>query len=131
MLALRCQSTLKSVIICLLNHFIKPMNLERWERIKMMAKEKFKILSETEEEGVDGTGKVEMIEFDGPMGRMKLEFVSKPRILDKHTTFSNRIGSDVKVDYVYSEDEKTYRLNAYKWDEAENAWNSIDAAAFD
>jgi hypothetical protein len=106
------------------------MNLEKWEQIKSMAKEKFEILVETEEESIDGAGSVQIIEFDGPLGRMKLEFVSKPRILDKKTTFSNRIGSDVKVEYVYSEDEKVYQLNAYKWNEAGDTWEEIDAAAF-
>lgn len=107
-----------------------PMNLEKWEQIKLMAKEKFDIQNESEKEGIDGIGKVEIIEFEGPMGLMKLEFVIKPRILDKKTSFSNRIGSDVKVDYVYSEDEVSCNLNAYKWNAAEQKWEGIDAAAF-
>lgn len=106
------------------------MNLEKWEQIRLMAKDKFEILNEVEEEGVDGIGKVHIIEFEGPIGRIKLEFVTKPRILDKKTTYSNRIGSDVKVDYVYSEDEETYQLNAFKWNDAEEVWQDIDAAAF-
>ncbi|MFW0862280.1 MAG: hypothetical protein ACKKL6_01715 [Candidatus Komeilibacteria bacterium] len=106
------------------------MNLEKWEQIKAMAKDKFDITREHEEEGVDGIGKVEILEFNGPLGRMKLEFITKPRILDKKTSYSNRIGSDVKVDYVYSEDEETCQLVAYKWDEGAEAWESIDASAF-
>ncbi len=106
------------------------MNPEKWEQIKIMVKEKFEILNQTEEECTIGVGTVQIIEFEGPIGRMKLEFVSKPRILDKKTTYSNRIGSDVKVDYVYSENEKTHHLQAYKWDEAAERWSDIDAAAF-
>ena len=106
------------------------MNPERWEQIKMMVKEKFEILNQTEEECAIGVGTVQIIEFEGPIGRMKLEFISKPRILDKKTTYSNRIGSDVKVDYVYSENEETHHLKAYKWDEAAERWSDIDAAAF-
>jgi len=106
------------------------MNLEKWEQIKAMAKDKFDIIREAEEEGVDGIGKVEILEFDGPLGKMKLEFITKPRILDKKTSYSNRIGSDVKVDYVYSEDEEVCELVAYKWNEAVDDWEGIDAAAF-
>lgn len=106
------------------------MNLEKWLDIKSIAKDKFEVLSETEEEGEDGVGTVQLFEFEGPLGRMKLEFISKPRILDKKTTYSNRIGSEMKVNYVYSEDEVVHQLHAYKWNEVANDWEEIDAAAF-
>ncbi|MEA3464120.1 MAG: hypothetical protein U9R14_03535, partial [Patescibacteria group bacterium] len=61
---------------------------------------------------------------------IKLEFVSKPVVLDKKTTYSNRIGSETKVDYVYSDTEKSNRLMAYKWDEGEDKWIEIDAGTF-
>lgn len=106
------------------------MNLEKWEQIKAMAKDKFEIIREIGEDGVDGIGNVQILEFNGPLGRMKLEFVSKPRILDKKTSYSNRIGSGVRIDYVYSEDEEVHELIAYKWDEVASDWESIDASDF-
>ena len=70
-----------------------------------MAKENFEISNEGEEEIEDiPNSKLEFIEFDGPLGKMRLEFITKPKVLDKKTLYSGRIGSDVKVDYVYSED---------------------------
>jgi len=59
-----------------------------------------------------------------------LEFVSKPVILDKKTTFSKRIGSDTAVEYIYSDTEKNQHLIAYTWSEAEDNWKEIDAKSF-
>jgi len=50
--------------------------------------------------------------------------------LDKKTNYSNRIGSETKVSYIYSESEKTSRLVAYKWDEGRDDWTEIDGSMF-
>ena len=57
---------------------------------------------------------------------MKLELVSKSVVLDKKTFYSNRIGSETKVEYVYSPDEKSHKFMAYKWDDGEGEWMEID-----
>ncbi|MDD5071578.1 MAG: hypothetical protein PHQ42_02460 [Patescibacteria group bacterium] len=107
------------------------MTEEKWENIKGQIKDSFKVEDEgcehsDERGGVD----IDFIIFTGPLGRMKLEFVTKPVVLDKKTTYSRRIGSETKVDYVYSEDEKTSRLTAYKWDEGRDDWVEIDGSMF-
>jgi hypothetical protein len=107
------------------------MTPERWEQIKGHIKDNFKIEEngkgrEEEMGGID----IEFIIFQGPLGRMKLEFISKPVVLDKKTTYSHRIGAETKVDYVYSDTEKSYKLMAYKWDDAGESWVEIDAGNF-
>ena len=57
--------------------------------------------------------------------------MEKPRLLDEKTTYSNRIGSNVKIDKVYSEDEVVSYLNAYRWDEVNNDWEKIDTNMFE
>ena len=59
-----------------------------------------------------------------------MEFISKPVVLDKKTTYSRRIGSETKVDYVYSDEEKSHTLIAYKWDEDLGDWTEIEAENF-
>jgi len=108
------------------------MTEEKWKNIVGQIKDSFKVEDEGQEHldergGID----VEFIIFNGPLGRMKLEFISKPVVLDKKTTYSNRIGSDTKVDYVYSEEERTEKLMAYKWDEDQEIWVEIEAGAFE
>lgn len=104
---------------------------EKWQSLIGNIKDNFKI----EEEGKfrdedEGGADIEFIVFAGPLGRMRLEFVSKPVIMDKKTTYSKRIGSETQVDYVYSETEKTHVLIVYKWEDDKNDWIEIEADSF-
>lgn len=104
---------------------------EKWESIKGNIKDSFTVEDEgkqhlDEEGGID----IEYIVFEGPLGKMRLEFVSKPIVLDKKTNYSKRIGSETKVDYVYSEEEKSHTMIAYKWEENDEEWVEIDAGSF-
>ena len=111
------------------------MTDEKWQNIISMVKDKFPPAELSEEEIEIGQdkhnnpikGKVERAEFDGPLGRMKLERTTKPKVLDKQTLYSNRPGSDVRVDYVYSEDEMVQKMKAYKWDDSDEEWVEIEA----
>ncbi|RLC38956.1 hypothetical protein DRH27_00990 [Candidatus Falkowbacteria bacterium] len=108
------------------------MRIEKWKDVLGNIKDNFQVEDEgsihlDDEGGVD----IEYIVFKGPLGRMRLEFITKPVVLDKKMTYSKRIGSETKIDYVYSEDEKTNILNAYKWDEDKEDWAEIDASSFE
>lgn len=107
------------------------MTPEKWEEIVGEIKDKFEVEKHDrehleEEGGVD----IEILVFIGTLGKMKLEFITKPRIIDKKTDYSLRIGSETNVQYIYSDTEKTYHLHAYKWDEENQDWIEIDAASF-
>ncbi|MCR4280480.1 MAG: hypothetical protein NUV82_03590 [Candidatus Komeilibacteria bacterium] len=91
------------------------MDIDKWKDIKLKVKEKFGVTSEEIREDEGRRETVEEMIFDGPMGKMKLEFVSRPRVIDRKTSYSNRIGSDVQVDYVYDDSEITHRLDIYRW----------------
>src|SRR6056297_1034866 len=77
-----------------------------------------------------GGMEVEYVIFHSPLGLVKLEFMSKPVVLDKKTNYSRRIGSETKVEYVYSDTEKTHTLTAYQWNEDEDDWTKIQADSF-
>jgi len=103
----------------------------KWQEIVGNIKDNFEVFESGSEHFEDqGGADVEYIVFNGPLGRMRLEFVSKPVILDKKTKYSRRIGSETVVDYIYSPDEKSHRLKAYKWDEALNDWLEMEAKKF-
>ena len=72
---------------------------------------------------------VEILIFDSPLGKIKLEWVSKPKTLGEKTVYSNRIGSNVKVDKIYSEDERAEYLKAYK--DLDGEWEEINSNSFD
>jgi len=103
------------------------MNPDKWAQIKEMIEDKFEIVKKDKEELGEGQGDKEIIEFKGPIGLLRLEYIEKPLILDKKTHYSRRIGSDVKVDYIYSDTEKTYEMKALLWSEDDQAWQKFSA----
>lgn len=108
------------------------MTPEKWENIKGNILDNFEVEDQgmehlEDEGGVD----IDYIVFNGPIGKMRLEFVNKPVVVDKKTTYSNRIGSETKVDYVYSDTEKNQQLMVYKWDENDEVWVEVEGAMFD
>ncbi len=107
------------------------MQIEKWENIVGQIKDRFEVEDSgsqhlEDEGGVD----IEYIVFSSPLGKVRLEYVTKPVILDKKTTFSKRIGSETSVEYVYSKEEKSHQFSAYRWDEAEGDWAEIDIQKF-
>lgn len=108
------------------------MTQERWQEILGQVKDNFKIeKQETQHFEEEGGVDLEYVIFHGPLGLMKLEFESLPVILDKKTSYSNRIGSTTQIDYIYSPDEKNHKLYAYKWDEVTEEWVEIEAKNFE
>ncbi len=104
---------------------------EKWEQIVGNIKDNFKVEDSGKEFFEDDGGvEVEYIIFDGPLGKMKLEFIAKPVVLDRKTKYSNRFGAETIIDYVYSNEEKSHKLKAYKWDSALSDWSEIEAKKF-
>lgn len=102
------------------------MQDEKWQYVKGMVKDNFEVEDEGEEEIADiPRSKVEWLIFNGPLGRIKIEHITKPVVLDKKTTYSKRIGDTAAVEYVYSEDEYSQTFKAYVW--KDNDWAEIDA----
>ena len=109
------------------------MNQEKWLDLKLDIKEKFGIKDEKKEEmelgqKEDGTKfmeEKEIVEFESPLGRIKLEKITKPKVLDKKTLYSRRAGSNIEVEYVYSPDETVCQFKAYKWNGEKDEWDEI------
>jgi len=104
------------------------MTKEKWEGIKGQVKDSFEVTDERKEPiSEDRPGEIEIMEFNGPLGKMKLEFITHPVVLDKKGIGSKRIGSHTTVEYIYSKDEFVHTFKAYKWDEAQNGWVEMEA----
>jgi hypothetical protein len=107
------------------------MTMEKWQKIVGQIMDNFEVIEhEKWHEEEEGGADIERIVFNGPLGKMKLEFIMRPAILDKKTTYSRRIGSETKVDYVYSPTEKTYKMIAFKWDDSQDDWVEMDGKMF-
>lgn len=99
------------------------MTDERWEQIIDLIKQNYQIkeidkgyLPEIE------NATYEFVVFECPLGKFKITRKKRHRVIDRKTHFSNRIGSDVKVDYVYSMNEFIDNLEVLKWDEMVQDW---------
>ena len=106
------------------------MSPDKWEQLKGQIQDQFKNISITQEELEDfDRGEKEIVLFDGPLGKMKLEYITRPVVIDKQTHGSRRIGSHTDVEYIYSETESSHSIKAYKWDDNQDDWLEIDTKA--
>lgn len=101
------------------------MNEARWDEIKTLVKNKFEL--EKEEMVKEEEKEIDRLIFQGPLGRMKLDWVTKPRVVDIKTTGSAKRGGGTaqKIEKVYSKDESVTYLKAYA--EKEGTWVEIEA----
>lgn len=106
------------------------MTDEKWLDTISILKDKFPILEEGREDLSEGEGKGfrEFVIFNGPLGKMKIERTTKAVVVDKKTLGSKRMGSQARVEYIYSDTEKSQKFKAYKWGEGQNGWIEITLA---
>lgn len=97
------------------------MTYEKWQDIKEMVLSNFEVC----EEGVDRVDEmteVEFIIFKKGEEKLKLTLRKKPKVIEKKTIYSKRIGSETKEDYVYDPEQKVLSFHAYLFDEREDRW---------
>ncbi len=99
---------------------------DKWEQTKGHILDNFtdvdikvKELSEPE------VGQCEIVLFNGPLGQMKLEYYTKPLVVNRNTHGSRRIGSHTAVEYIYSNDEFSHQLKVYKLDADSDEWQEM------
>lgn len=109
----------------------KGMNEERWGTIKNAIKDQFEIEYEGVEELEDSPGQVEALEFEGPLGFMRVEYVTKPKTIGRKVHTSTRIGGDSREEILFSEDETVSHMKIYKFNEAEDDWDEVKEDLFD
>src|SRR3989344_2574429 len=99
------------------------MTHERWLEVKQKIEESFTVIDRYEEELDPGIADV--LEFEGPGGRMKASFCRQPKVVDKKTLYSHRAGGEVKVDYRYSDTESVSYLSLFKWNKDRGDWDKM------
>lgn len=105
------------------------MTRERWENILDKISASFPEAEHRREKLDDGSGGTkEIVEFTSPLGKVKLEFTEKPRLLGEKTSYSRRIGANVNVEKKYDPDDMVSFLNAYKYNV--DGWEKISANQF-
>jgi len=102
------------------------MNDEQWQDTVTRIEDTFTVLRHEVVRGDEISGDTEVIEFQTPQGKMKLERISKPRVIGKSALASKRIGGSAAVKYEYSATERIHSMTAFRWDEAGQEWKTIE-----
>lgn len=92
------------------------MKDERWYDLVEQIRERFRVLRDEKQPAERGPGHVEVLEFEGPMGRMRLERLTRPAVKEVRTRYSRRAGSSTTEEYVYEEGEFSHRVILWRWD---------------
>ena len=103
----------------------EPMTPDRWSDIRQKVLDSFEVLEQYTEDLEPGTA--EVIEFQGPAGKLQIRFHTQPKVLDKKTLYSHRAGGDVKVDYTYSDTDEVHYMQVRRWNTAQNDWEEMNA----
>lgn len=104
------------------------MDVEKWGEILDRVQAQFTVLEHTKAPGKDEMGEVETLIFEGPLGKIKLLWVTRPVVLDKKIIGAHRRGaSQAQYEYIYSETETTHQLEAYR--ETNGEWQTLDPSA--
>lgn len=103
------------------------MTDDKWETLLEQIQRKFGLEAHTQNEPVEEGGTREVVIFKTPSGKMKLERISRPLVLDKKVHYSKRASAGRNVEYVYSPTEKTHRERLFRWSGAD--WDEIDLGA--
>ena len=104
------------------------MTPEKWQSTKERIEENFKN-STVRREALDEPGsEVEIVEFDGPLGLMRLEYFTRPAVIGKQVSGSRRIGSHHEVELIYSPTELSHALVICRWDDQSSDWVKMDQA---
>lgn len=99
---------------------------DRWDEVKAMIAKKFPIEYQGIEDNDDMVGTMEVIECEGPVGTLRLEYITRPRETESKT--SGAYGKEER-DF---EDEGPRSttvsfLRIYKWNENEDDWDEINS----
>ncbi len=104
------------------------MTRDRWLDTITSIVDRFPVLDRGQQPLDGEPGTVDYIEFTGPTGDIRLEFVTRPRIMGKKAHGGRRVGTAASVSYEYSADEEVHELSALR--KVNGQWEEIDSSAF-
>lgn len=111
------------------------MNDEKWGDLKEKVSEKFGHFDLDVQNGIleDDLGhkfpqKTEVLEFKSPLGELRIERVSHPKILEKKAHYHKGAGG-AKLEFIVDENEYSHKMTISKRDEVTGNWLPLDVPA--
>ncbi|MCL5093957.1 MAG: hypothetical protein M1355_02405 [Patescibacteria group bacterium] len=112
------------------------MNNEKWQDTLDNISRSFGIEEKfTEEDNIEDDfgnqvkGVKEVVIFNNPIGKIRLERTKRPLIEDKKMHYHKGAGGVAKVEFIVSDTEFTYKLRAFVWDKDTDEWKELDTKA--
>lgn len=102
---------------------------ERWEEVKQLIKKQYEVSYEGTETLENSPGQVEVLEFVGPLGEMRVEYVTKPKTLNTKVYKSRRVGSEAREEVIYSNKEVVQYLKVYTCND-QDEWQEVKSDIF-
>lgn len=107
------------------------MHDDKWKDTLDRISERFDILEQGSEPLPEyPNGKREFIVFTSPLGKVRLERITKPRTIGERAVTSRRIGGATKVESLYDLHDFVHFIRAQRWNDSTNVWQDIDASGF-
>lgn len=108
---------------------------DRWQEVKEMIHRQYDVEYEEVEDmknpiGETILGSMEVLEFEGPLGFMRLEYSSKPRHLGRKVHTSARIGGEGYEEVLLSKDEMTHFLKVFRLND-DDEWEEVKSNLFE
>lgn len=100
------------------------MTSEKWGEILDKVLTNFEVLAHTKSK--EDLAEIETVIFNGPLGKIKLVYTSRPAVLDKKIVGAHRRGkSKAQYEYIYSDTDKVSLVVAFR--EIDGEWQEIDS----
>lgn len=107
------------------------MTQDRWKEVQETLRNQFEIEYEGEEEMVPGPGTMEVMEFEGPMGFMRVEYSSRPRTLGRKVSGSRRSNAQQHEQMIYDASDVVHHMSVHTWNDDEEKWVPVEAPLFE
>ncbi|MDD5606109.1 MAG: hypothetical protein PHR51_02215 [Patescibacteria group bacterium] len=105
------------------------MNDSKWADLITNVESKFEVLENSKYDIEDiPNAFAEVVVFMGPLGKMKLERVTRPRVVGEKTFGGSKYGAASGTEKIYSEDEFVNVMRVYR--EVGGEWQEVDEGMF-
>lgn len=100
------------------------MTDQRWEQVGQLIQQHMTVEEHDTGELESEPGSVEWYVFSGPLGRMRIERHTRPRVTGSHMITSKRAGAGGREEKEYSETDTVSFIKLWKWEN--NNWQEVD-----
>lgn len=102
------------------------MRPERWQELKATLLDRFEVIDQGVAPIESGPGTVERLTVRTPAGTIRLEYVTKPRLIGERGRGGKRIGSSITIEREYSATERVSFLKVYRLDPSTGGWTELN-----